>query len=399
MKKVLILIHDMQIGGAQKSLTSFCRCLAGAPAGEDYEVHLMPINPKGEFLSQIPEQIQIIQPPTELRWLGSHVNKKLLKEHFSLPAICGQVLWMLRRKLRLFPAKANIQQALWICWKSFVPKLQESYDIAVSYMDGVPNYFVMDKVQAKKKVLWVHSEYQKQGYCADYDTNYFETCDRIVTISDNCRNCILEAFPHLGEKTHILENITSCEDVVEKSLADTSLEFAGTEGLKLLSVGRLNPQKGFDMAIEVAKLLRDEGIAFRWLILGEGFERQKLQKAIDDYALGDCFQMVGARENPYVYMRRCDILVQPSRVEGKSIVLDEAKILCKPIVATNYTTVKDSIDHGNTGWVVDMTPQGIAKGIRLLWEDGALRERLCENLAALPKGNQAQLQKYIEIMF
>ena len=399
MKKVLILIHDMQIGGAQKSLTSFCRCLADSTAGRNYEVHLMPISPKGEFLSQIPGQVQIIEPPAELRWLGSPFSGKLLKKHFSLRAVWGQALWMLRKMLKLFPAKLNLQQALWTCWKPFVPNLQESYDIAVSYMDGVPNYFVMDKVQAKKKVLWIHSEYQKQGYCADYDRLYFEKCHKIITISDNCRNCILKAFPHLGDKTHILENITSGEDVVGKSLAYNPEEFCNTQGLKLLSVGRLNPQKGFDIAIEAARLLRDGGLSFRWLVLGEGAERQSLQEAIVRYDLGSHFRLVGARENPYVYMRQCDILVQPSRVEGKSIVLDEAKILCKPIVATNYTTVKDSIDHGHTGWVVDMTPEGIAAGIRLLWEKPELREQLCEQLAALPKGNQKELQKYIEIMF
>lgn len=399
MKKILILIHDMNIGGAQKSLLSFCQTLASSTECENYEVHLMPISPSGAFMSQIPAQIQIRKPPAELRWLGSHFSIKLLKKHFSIRSLCGEVLWLARKRLGILPPQLSIQQALWESWKNFIPELDETYDVAVSYMDGVPNYFVMDKVRARKKVLWVHSEYQKQGYDAAYDANYFGKCDGIITISENCRNCILAEFPEHAEKTYVLENITSGVNVVKRSMEYASDEFSGVEGWKLLSVGRLNPQKGFDLAIDAAKSLRDSEIDFLWLIVGEGTERQLLQGMIEERDLSEYVRLIGARDNPYVYMSECDLLIQPSRVEGKSIVLDEAKILCKPIVATNYTTVRDSIEHGKTGWIVEMDPEAIAAGIRKLCENTALREQLCDCLNHLSKGNEAELKKYIEIMF
>lgn len=399
MKKILILILDMKIGGAQKSLLSFCQTLASSAEGENYEVHLMPINPSGDFMSQIPEQIQIRKPPAELRWLGSHFSIKLLKNHFSIRGLCGEFLWLLKRKLNILPSHQCIQQALWKSWKNFIPRMDDAYDVAVSYMDGVPNYYVMDKVQAKKKVLWVHSEYQKQGYDASFDAPYFEKCDGIITISEKCRNCMLKEFPDHAEKIHILENITSGAVIVERSKEHTSEEFSCIKGWKLLSVGRLNPQKGFDLAIRAARELRDAGQDFLWLIVGEGTERQLLQGMIEENNLSGHVCLIGARENPYVYMRECDILIQPSRVEGKSIVLDEAKILRKPIVATNYTTVRDSLEHGKTGWIVEMNASAIAAGIQKLCEDRSLREHLSDNLNQLSKGNEAELKKYIEIMF
>jgi glycosyltransferase involved in cell wall biosynthesis len=124
-----------------------------------------------------------------------------------------------------------------------------------------------------------------------------------------------------------------------------------------------------------------------------------LQEKIDGLGLQNRIRLIGARDNPYVYMARCDILVQPSRWEGKSIVLDEAKILSKCIVSTNYTTVFDSLEHGRTGWVVDMTPDAMAEGIMKLCADDKLRQSLCDCLRNQPKGNEEQLRRYIELMF
>ena len=398
MKKILILIHDMEIGGAQKSLLSFCQTLAASPAHKEYEVHLMPIKPSGTFYSQIPEYIKIKQPPKELRWLGSRFRFQLLREYFSLPCLVAEALWLIRKKGKFFPKRWNLQQCLWASWRNFIPHLKEQYDIAVSYMDGVPNYYVMEKVSAKKKVLWVHSEYQKQGYNSEFDKGYFEAADGIFTISEKCRSCILADFPRFAHKTHVLENISSYEYIAARSREKVSTEFSDFTGCKLLSVGRLHIQKGFDLAVEAAKILRDSGLQFLWLVAGEGAERQALQEKIDTYELSEQFQLIGARDNPYVYMRACDVLVQPSRVEGKSIVLDEAKMLCKPIVVTNYTTVYDSIEHGKTGWIVEMTAEAIAQGIQTLYQNESLKAQLCTNLQARTKDNTDELEKYLNTM-
>lgn len=398
MKKVLIVIHDMRIGGAQKSLLSFLQCLAESPAKRKYDVSLMVIDPSGPFMAQIPETVTLVPPPKSLRWLGSALSIKLIREHFSWKSLMGEGKWLLQKTFKRFPKGLNLQQKLWNCWESYIPALQQTYDVAVSYMDGVPNYYVVDKVQALKKVLWVHSEYQKQKYDQRYDRLFYEAAKEIITISQQCKSCLIKEFPHLEEKIHVLENITSSHAVLEKSQQGDSPEFQGVQGLKLLTVARLNPQKGIDLAAEAASLLKKRNLDFLWLVAGDGPEHEKLQEKINQLGICDCFQLLGSRENPYTYMRTCDVLVQPSRVEGRSIVLDEAKVLCKPIVATNYTTVVDSLEQEKTGLVVDMTPQGIADGIMRLAEDPALRNKLTENLQALPKGNEEEFAGYMHIM-
>lgn len=399
MKKILIVINDMGMGGAQRSLLSFLKCLHSSPQMAQYQVHIMVVDPAGGFYAQIPQGFTQLQPPKELHWLGTAFSKALLTRYFSVKCLLGEAKWLLKKRLGLFPKSWNVQQKLWDCWKDRVPELPGHYDVAVSYIDGYPNYYVMDKVQADKKVLWVHNEYQKLAYDPVYDRSFYEKAHSIITISPQCRQCILQEYPALGEKVHILENITVPAEVLEKSRQGECPEFAGFDGLKLLSVGRLNPQKGYDLAIESAKILRDQGISFLWLVLGEGPERQALQEQIDSNGLCDCFRLLGNRNNPYSYMAGCDILVQSSRFEGKSVVLDEAKILCKPIVVTDYTTAKDAISHGVTGWITPITAQGIGDGILKLYRDTELRKRIVENLTALPKGNEAELGKYLQNMF
>lgn len=399
MKKVLIVIMDMGLGGAQKSLQTFLQCMDASALRDRYRIQLMVVKPTGALMSQIPDQIEVVEPPIELRWLGTPLKRALVFKQFSWRGIWGKLRWICTNKMKRMCPKLNKQQRLWECWKQLIPNCEEVYDVAVSYIDGFTNYYVMDKVPANKKVLWVHNEYQQQNCDPFYDRRFYEECDRIITISEKCRQCIVEEFPQCEGKTYVLENITSYESLVEQSNTGIGEEFADTAKLKILSVGRLHFLKGFDMAIGAAKLLRDAGEDFLWLVIGEGPDRQRLQALIEENNLTDHFRLIGSRDNPYAYMKACDLMVQPSRSEGKSIVLDEAKMLCKPIVVTNYTTINDSIQHGVSGWIVDMTETAIFDGIRQISQDQALRERICEYLRKLPKGNEEERKRYEDIMF
>ena len=398
MKKILFIVRDMRFGGVQKSLLSFFQSFAASEYKDLYEIHLLVLDPRGKLLDQIPKQIKIIHPPKLIRWMSSRLNKELLRKHFSARGIIGELRWLVKNKLQLLPKQLNTEQKVWFNWRSLIPKHDEPYDIVVSYQDGESNYYAIDKVEAKRKILWLHSDYQKQHYDPDFDRQYYSACDTIITVSQDCRKCFLEVFPHTEEKTYVLENITSSDYVLKMGNKPTELEYSHSMATKILSVGRLHPQKGFDIAISAAKKMRDAGASFLWLVVGEGAERESLQHQIDKNGLSEYFKLVGARNNPYAYMKACDILVQPSRVEGKSIVLDEAKIFCKPIVSTNYSTVCASLEHGKSGWIVDTTPEALCEGILRVIDDEKLRKDMIAYLETQPKGNVQELQRYIQVM-
>lgn len=398
MKNILIVIHDMESGGGQRSLLSFLKCLEKSGKLINYKIDLLIAKPTGIFFPQLPSGIRILPINKELLWLGTSLGDKILKDNFSIKGLFGKIKWKIRKKSRKFIADLNEEQQLWECWKKFIPLNQIQYDIAISYMNGFPNYYVIDKVIAKKKILWIHNEYQKLRYNSDYDRPYYEKCDRIITISQKCLESFVEVFPSFKNKIYILENITISDDILKLGNQNIKTEYENCHKLKVLSIGRLSEQKGFDLAINAAKILKKSGLDFLWLIIGEGPDREKLQLLITKNKLNDCVKLIGLRKNPYVYIKQCNLFVQSSRFEGKSIVLDEAKIFCKPIVVTNYDTVFDSIRNKENGLIVDMNSKAIASGIQLLINNKEIALDFTRKLKNTDTGYEKELNKYIQVM-
>ncbi|WP_026659659.1 glycosyltransferase [Butyrivibrio sp. AC2005] len=396
--KVLIVINNLDSGGAQKSLVSFLKALEEDGGFADYSIDLLLGEKKGIFLQDIPKQVNIIDTPKYFKWMNCEVHELNIIKDFSLYGIIGKVLYIIKKKIGRNSKYGRSE--FWLTWRNIIPTNDKQYDIAIAYMDGWPNYYVTEKVNAKKKVLWVHNEYQKLGYYKELDKRCYENSDRMITISEKCRASLIEAFPECIEKITVLENITLASDIMRKANRGCAPEFErNKEKMKLLSVGRLVEQKAFDLAIRTANELRKRNISFIWLILGEGPDRAKLEKLISEYQLENYVFLLGVRENPYAYMNACDIFVQTSIFEGKSIVIDEAKLLSKPIVITNYKTAKDTIKNRINGIIVSMDENSVADGIEEFINNCDFKNKVVDYLKANCHGNESELNKYIDVMF
>lgn len=387
--KVLIVIHALNAGGAEKSLISLLEALKIYKL----DIDLLVAWKTGMYMDKIPENVRVLETPENLRVYATPMSDKQFprKIHFYVKKILCQI----EEKVLIHKSDLHKKELLWKLFSKNIEELPGNYDLAISYMHGFPNYYVIDKVCAKRKILWMHNDYEKQNLCNDFERNYFQKAKNIVTISEACACSLRSAFPDLQNKFIVLENISSSSVIRKLSMESFPEEYLGFEnGWKLLSIGRLHPQKGFDIAIKAAKKLKEEGVRFKWYIIGSGSLKKELRRKCKEYGVEENMLFLGQRTNPYVYIKNCDIFVQPSRYEGKSIVLDEAKILCKPIVVTNYPTVVSSIEKDKNGIIVDIDKDAIAKGIISLIEDNALREHLIENLEKEDNGNDLELKKY-----
>lgn len=384
MKKVLFVIHSLGFGGAEKSLVNLLHELPS----DRYEIDVLLFREKGGLLSQVPNTVRVLQTPPVLRRLYGSVKKS---GRFFLPKLMGTALCRAKCK--------TPKAAIGARWKKYYSKrigmLEKTYDVAVAYVAGEMLYYVAEKVQAKRKLAWVHNDYRTAGYAKEYDAPYLAQMDGIVSVSEKCVQVLKEEFPLLAKKIHYIENITSRELVHQQAQQGKPLDF---EGLKILSIGRLHPQKGFDLALNAAKLLKQQGLNFQWYILGMGTELSALEQLSKQLKVDDCVRFLGTSPNPYPYIACCDILAQTSRYEGKSVVLDEAKILAKPIVVTDYPTAKDQIANGQEGLIVPLTPQGIAEGIIQMAEDTALRDSIVRYLSEHRYGNRDEVEKYMKLL-
>lgn len=386
MKKVLFVLYSLCIGGAEKSLVNLLNELPP----DKYEVDLLLFRRTGEFLSQVPEWVNVLETPEAMKRLYGPMKKA---GKYLLAKGGGILAARMMRRTRK-------SQYAWR-WKHVfvkrIPSLQKHYDVAVAYAGSENMYMIADHVSADRRIVFIHTDYRTAKYSAEDDDAYFAQMDEIVSISQKCVDVLAEVFPQHKHKLHYLENITSSALVKARADAYEPTELA-QDGACIMSVGRLAAPKGFEMAIDAAAILKERGLDFHWYIVGGGELHGALQAQIEERGLQEQFVLLGARDNPYPYMKHCNVLVQSSRYEGKSVVLDEAKMLRKPIVATAYPTVRDQVLEGCEGIVTAMNPTAIADGVQRMLTDDALRASVEKYLGEHEYGNQSEVEKYMQLL-
>lgn len=385
-KSVLFVMNNLRCGGAEKALISLLETIDYSA----YEVDLFLLKHDGLFMSKIPAQVNLLAEPPEYSYYDMPAKRAALD---CLKRGKWGVALNRMRAGAIYKTEADsvrCEQRVWKYIARSLADIRKPYDIAVGYLEKNPIYFCIDKVNARKKIGFIHNDYDKLGMDPRLDEPYFAKLDHLVTVSEECGHILRSRFPALASKVEVMHNIVSPAAITK--LSQEPVDWKG-KAIKLVSVGRLNRQKGFELAVESCKELVSRGYPVEWYIIGEGEERGRLEQMVDEYGLRGVFVLHGMKENPYPYMKEADIYVQPSRFEGKSIAIDEAKILGKPIVVTNFNTAKDQITDRQNGLIVDMNPQSVFAGIRSLIDDEQLRHRLSDNLSREALGTESEINK------
>ena len=401
--RILFVINTLGQAGAETALLSLLQTLAREKGEARYEISLYVLTGQGEMVSRLPADVRLLnkkyREESVLTAKGrKYLKKTVLKAMFTratvvklFPYLVKNTCAMLGKK-RLLPDKL-----LWRVLSDGGMVLPEEYDLAVSYLEGGAAYFVADHVKAAKKAAFIHVDYEKAGYTRALDKDCYLAFDKIFTVSDEVREAFLKAYPELPDKTEVFHNILNKEEIVRR--AEEGEGFTdGFTGMRLLSVGRLTAQKAFEVSVDAMKRLKDAGKNVRWYVLGEGDQRKKLQEQIDVLGLTEDFILYGAVNNPYPFMKQADIYVHASRFEGKSIAIQEAQILGKPMVVSDCSGNREQVCHGRDGLMCGLTPDSLAENIMLLLEDEALRGKL--GAAAAKKNADAaeEIQKLLSML-
>lgn len=387
-KRLLFVIPTLRLGGAEKALIS----LLNAIDSERFEVDLCLFEAGGPLTPEVPEHVNIIEADLVTRGMTLEIRyylKELIKSG-NLSAVAVRLWITLRARLFSKPAFS------WNNIRKYIKPIDGYYDVAIGYLEGFTDFFVLDKVKAEKKIGWIHSDFSGREL-TDEDRKYYNRFDWIYTISELCKDAFIEQIPAIRSKIDIMENLVLDSVVTEKAneMADI---YWDEEKIHLVSVGRLEYAKGIDLGVEACRILVDRGLDICWHVYGEGSWRDKIEKLIKENNLEDTFVLEGQVLNPYPYMKKADIIVQPSRWEGKSIVLDEAKIIGKAIVVTDYPSVVDQIIHGENGYIAAIEPVSIADGIEVLINDEEMKHRLEDNALSEENRSIAALEKFYRLI-
>ncbi|MFC0560073.1 glycosyltransferase [Halalkalibacter alkalisediminis] len=389
-KNLLFVMPSLAAGGGEKSLVN----LLSQIDYKKYNVDLFLLNHNGIFMEYIPKEVQVLTLPDSY-------------SVFTLPLYHSLIKFLLKGKPSLAIARImftltsrnnkNTSEREQYSWKYISEALDitnKKYDVAIGFLEKTSTYFCVDKVNATKKIGWVHIDYDKLGMDPEFDIHYFKKLDNIVTVSQECASILKRRFPSESNKVDVIYNVVS-PSMINKMAIQGKYDIYDKKDdeVIILSIGRLHYQKGFEMAIEACKKLVDKGYNIRWYIIGEGEEREKLLSLIKTNKLEKYFKLLGLKSNPYPYLKQADIYAQTSRFEGKSIAIDEAKILQKPILVTNYSTAKDQITNEINGVIVEMNSESIGKGMEKVILDNNLRDNIIENLSKELLGTEEEINK------
>ena len=381
--KFLIYIPQLIFGGAEKVLVSFANDLVS----RGHQVDVIELYERGLLKPQFDSRVHfdaICSTEYTEKYYASLAQIK------ANPSLKGKLAGCC--KLAFSKLVGYRKYAEKLAAKRYADK---HYDVAVNYLETEPPTFLLDHVKADKYIQWYHTDVQNSDDPENTDKiiGEFARTDAIICVAEKAKENFVSRYPDLAEKTHLIYNFFDNDSIVR--MGDESFSY-GDDRFVMLSVGRLTSPKQYPRFLDVLARLRRDGYDFSWHILGVGAEYDSISRKIDELGLGDCVFLDGVTENPYKYMKNCDLFVLPSGWEGFPTVTVEAKILGCPVLATDVSGVREQMTHGETGWIVENSESGLYSGLKHLLDTPDLIEKLRSN-----KGMEkicSNDEKYNEIM-
>ena len=395
-KQLLIVMHAMDLGGVERSLLGLLDSLD--PSLVDIDLFLL--RHEGKLMDMIPSHVNLLPPIPAYTVLGRPMKDTLKEGHVLLTVarLYGKFRADRYSKKNHFTESAV---ALEYSHKFICPLVPDivpgkMYDLAISFM--TPHYFVANKVRAKKKLAWIHTDYKAIQIDIESELKMWNAYDYIASISDDVTESFLSVFPSLEDKILLIENILPTELIKRQSSEfDASPEMHPT-GVKLLSIGRYCSAKNFDSIPAICSQLVASGLDVYWYIIGFGGDEALIRQKISEENMESRVILLGKKENPYPYIKVCDVYVQPSRYEGKSVAVREAQFFSKPVVITNYPTASSQLEEGVDGIIVPLDNEGCAKGITALLQNSQQMKHLSDTCSSRNYSNSAELKKIYQLI-
>lgn len=375
MKKVLVVSHCMEIGGAERALLG----LLNSFDYSCYEVDLFLLRHTGELMKYIPHKVNLL--PENKKYSSLAVPLVSVLKSGVADVALGRYAGMKKAgkycKINQFINGEYV--ALEYSHKyteKFMPAISDKeYDLVISFL--TPHYFAAKKTKAKRKIAWIHTDYSFVEIDAESELKMWSEYDKLIAVSESVKIAFAKRFPSLGDRIEVVENIHPAEFIRKQAEEfDATAEMPKDGSVRFLSVGRYCDAKNFDNVPEICSMLDN----VKWYIIGYGPDENLIKDKIAEFEMGEKVILLGKKTNPYPYFKACDFYVQPSRYEGNAVTVNEALILGKPVAITNYATASSQINDGIDGVIVPLENKKCAEELMRFVKDEKLQKKILENI-------------------
>ena len=376
MKNILIMTGSLNVGGIEKALVEMLKIIPY----DKYSVDLLLEEPEGVYLKEVPNEVHIVENPTIAACLYRS-RKQQVKEYIAKGKIVSAVN-LLYESMIFSRTDDRCRFFDWQCGR--MDKLDKEYDVAIAYHNPFrfPGHYIIKNVKAKKKILWNHTDllYDKINYKGFEEL--YAGYDRICSVSKAASKSFEKIFPKLNNKTAVFYNVINRNEILKKAV---EFDVEKQEDIPvLLTVGRISPEKGQDRIPEIAAIIKEHGIEFKWYVVGGGAALNDIKKRIEKYGLSENVVFTGNKSNPYPYMRSCDVYVQTSWQEGFPMVIGEVLTFNKPCVVTNVGGTMEYFDEAETAEAAEQnTDECIACAVMKLLTDKDHCNKLKDNISSM----------------
>lgn len=392
-KRVFIFSHAMELGGAERALLG----LLNSFDYDKYEVDLFLFQHSGELFDLIPKEVNLLHEKKAYSTLNIPLIEAI-KQGCIFTAL-GRLHGMLQSKK--YCKQNGIKTTYYVSIdysnkysEKFMPKLSsKKYDVAISFL--APHYFVSSKVNADKKIAWIHTDYSSIEIDRKSELSMWSKYDNIVSISDQVTNSFIKVFPELKSKIVLIENIID-ESFIQRQADDFVPEEMDGK-INLLSIGRFCDAKNFDNVPEMMTKILERDIDAKWYLIGFGIDEDLIKRKISEFKMEDQVIILGKKTNPYPYIKKCDYYVQPSRYEGKSVSIREAQILHKPVAIANFSTAKSQLVDGYDGMIFDLDTAKFANSLSDLILDSELTQKIINGTKSTVYTNSEEIEKLYKL--
>lgn len=347
MKKILIAIPALPGGGAEKVLLDLVKRIDKSK----FLIDIFLIEKEGVYLKEI------------LKHTNSLNSLFQMRNRFNKYIIVRKAISILRRPKRI------------LLQKGFIDSVNKTYDIEISFLEGIITEYISNRKSNAKKIAWIHTDLEKHRVMSiEEERKIYKKFNTLVCVSKQSKQSVLNLYPEYKDKVQVIYNPIDKEEIISK--AQEPVEDIREGKITLVTAGRLSQEKGYDLLLEAHNQLLKEGLDYNLVILGEGGLKGEFEGFIKKNNMVKNTKLLGFQSNPYSYLKQGDIFVMPSRYEGYPLVLCEAVTLGKPIISTQCTGPTEILENGKYGMLVPTEDVlALKNAMREMIEEEELRKK------------------------